>query len=182
MESNKCMANPALHHLSVFQLKKSKKKYRGIIQGNSREKTRQVRENSSQQLEHKQVPKRDETIYPDGKHSLLACHTRCKCSVETTRNSVIVKLGIKVIKLVKSQISLEVNLSGSKCRLTFVKGKFFLRTSFFLYFILLHKIPVLTISSVPQGRYPCLSSWPESRLTLKIKHSYGEQAREYRIS
>ena len=27
-----------------------------------------------------------------GKHSLLACHTCCKCSMETTRNSVKVKL------------------------------------------------------------------------------------------
>ena len=26
-----------------------------------------------------------------GKHSLLACHTRCKCSMETTHNSVKVK-------------------------------------------------------------------------------------------
>ena len=39
-----------------------------------------------------------------GKRSLLAYHTRCKCSMETTHNSVKVKLGIKVIKLVKSLI------------------------------------------------------------------------------
>ena len=36
--------------------------------------------------------------------SLLACHTRFKCSMETTRNSVKVKLGIKVMNLVKSLI------------------------------------------------------------------------------
>ena len=37
-----------------------------------------------------------------GKRSLLAIHTRCKCSMETTHNSVKVKLGIKVMKLVES--------------------------------------------------------------------------------
>ena len=39
-----------------------------------------------------------------GKRSLLTCHTRCKCSMEITHNSVKVKLGIKVIKLVESLI------------------------------------------------------------------------------
>ena len=41
-----------------------------------------------------------------GKCSLLACHTRCKCSMETTHNSVKVKLGIKVMKLVGNFILL----------------------------------------------------------------------------
>ena len=36
---------------------------------------------------------------PEGKRSLLASHTRCKCSMETTRNSVKVKPGIKVMKI-----------------------------------------------------------------------------------
>ena len=44
-----------------------------------------------------------------GKRSLLACHTRCKCSMETIHNSVKVKLGIKVMKLVESLIG---NISG----------------------------------------------------------------------
>ena len=40
-----------------------------------------------------------------GKLYLLACHTHCKCSImETTCYSVKVKLGIKVIKLVKRLI------------------------------------------------------------------------------
>ena len=39
-----------------------------------------------------------------GKRSLLASHTRCKCSMETTHNSVKVKHGIKVMKLVESLI------------------------------------------------------------------------------
>ena len=34
-----------------------------------------------------------------GKRSLLASNTRCKCSMETTRNSVKVKPGIKVMKM-----------------------------------------------------------------------------------
>ena len=43
-----------------------------------------------------------------GKRSLLACHTRCKCSLETTPNSVKVKLGIKVMEFVDSLIGWEV--------------------------------------------------------------------------
>ena len=40
-------------------------------------------------LEHKQVPKRGtQPGVRKGKRSLLACHTRRKCSMETTRNSV----------------------------------------------------------------------------------------------
>ena len=45
-----------------------------------------------------------------GKRSLLACHIRCKCSMETTHNSVKVKVGIKVMKCVES-----LNWSGSHC-------------------------------------------------------------------
>ena len=58
-----------------------------------------------------------------GKRSLLASHTRCKCSMETTHNSVEVKLGIKVMKLVESLIGREVTVGqGSECHLTFVRG------------------------------------------------------------
>ena len=39
-----------------------------------------------------------------GKLSLLASHTRCKCSMDTTHNSVKVKLGIKVMKFVQGLI------------------------------------------------------------------------------
>ena len=45
-----------------------------------------------------------------GRRSLLASHTRCKCSMETTHNSVKVKLGIKVMKLVESLIGWEVTV------------------------------------------------------------------------
>ena len=58
-----------------------------------------------------------------GKRSLLASHTRCICSMETTHNSVKVKLGIKVMKLVESLIGREVNVGqGSEFHLTFVRG------------------------------------------------------------
>ena len=59
-----------------------------------------------------------------GKHSMLACHTHCKCSIETTRNSVKVKLGIKVITLVESLIGWVVTVTGQgpECHLTIVRG------------------------------------------------------------
>ena len=58
-----------------------------------------------------------------GKRSLLACYTRCKCSMETTHNSVKVKLGIKVMKLVESLIGWEVTVGqGSECHIIFVRG------------------------------------------------------------
>ena len=91
----------------------------------SREKTWQVRGIKSQQLEHKQVPKRmTEPGVRKGKRSLLACFTRCKCSMETTYNSMKVKLGIKAIKLVESLIGWEVTVSqGSECDSTFARGR-----------------------------------------------------------
>ena len=93
----------------------------------SREKkTRQVRENWSQQLEHKQVPKRGrEPGVRKGNRSLLACHTRCKYSMDTTRNSVKDKLGIMVMKLVESLLGWEVPVTGqgSEFHLTFVRER-----------------------------------------------------------
>ena len=88
----------------------------------SRVKTLQVRLIWSQQLEHKQVPKKGtEPGVRKGKRSLLASHTRCKCSMETTHNSV--KVGIKIMKLVESLIGWEVTVGqGSECHLTFVRG------------------------------------------------------------
>ena len=41
---------------------------------------------------------------------MLACHTRRKCSMETTHNSVKVKVGIKIMKLVESLIGWEVTV------------------------------------------------------------------------
>ena len=91
---------------------------RGIqLKVKSRVKTWQVRGILSQQLEHKQVPKRGtERGVRKGKRSLLACHTRCKCSMETTHNSVKVKLGIKVMKWAEMLIGWEVTVGqGSEC-------------------------------------------------------------------
>ena len=61
-----------------------------------------------------------------GKRSPLACHTRCKCSMETTRNSLKVKLGNQVMTLVESLIGCRVTVTGqgSECHLTFVTGRF----------------------------------------------------------
>ena len=57
------------------------------------------------QLEHKQVPKRGtEPGVRKGKRSLLTSRTRSKCSMEIIRNSVKIKLGIKVMKLVESHL------------------------------------------------------------------------------
>ena len=57
-----------------------------------------------------------------GKRSLLSSHTRYKCSMETTHNSVKVKLGINVMQLVESLIGWEVTAGqGSECHLTFVR-------------------------------------------------------------
>ena len=68
-------------------------------------------------------PKMTEPGVRKGKRFLLASHTRCICSMETTHNSVKVKLGIKVMKLVESLIGREVTVGqGSECHLTFVRG------------------------------------------------------------
>ena len=90
----------------------------------SRVKTWQIRGIWSQQLEHRKVPKMGtEPGVRKGKRSLLASHTRCKCSMETIHNSMKVKLGIKVMKLVESLIGWEVTVGqGLECHLTFVRG------------------------------------------------------------
>ena len=94
-----------LHKLFEYISKAKSRKYQGVFKVKSRVKTWQVRGIWFQQLERKQVPKRGtEPGVRKGKRSLLACHTRCKCSMETTHNSVKVKFGIKVIKLVESLI------------------------------------------------------------------------------
>ena len=49
----------------------------------------------------------DGTRCPKGKRSLLACHTRC---METTHNSLRVKLGIKIMKFVESLIGWKVTV------------------------------------------------------------------------
>ena len=64
-------------------------------------------ENCSKRLEHKQVPKWGEPAVRMSTRSQLTCNTHCKCFAETTRNSIKVKLGVKVMKLVKSLIGMD---------------------------------------------------------------------------
>ena len=109
---------------NIMWSKAKSRKYQAVFKVKSRVKTWQVRGIWSQQLEHKQVPKRGtEPGVRKGKRSLLASHTRCKCSMETTHNSVKIKLGIKVMKWWKVLIGWEVTVGqGSECHLTFVRG------------------------------------------------------------
>ena len=111
------------HSKKKSRWKAKSRKYQGVFKVKSRVKTWQVRGIWSQQLEHKQVPKRGtEPVMLKGKRSLLASHTRCKCSVKTTHNSVKVKLGIKVMKCMESLIGWEVTVGqGSECHLTCVR-------------------------------------------------------------
>ena len=92
-----------------------------------------------------------------GKRSLLASHTRCICSMETTHNSVKVKLGIKVMKLVESLIGREVTVGqGSECHLTFVRGLLHIAQQ---DPCIDHKTSWMTISSVPQGIPVWVAYW-----------------------
>ena len=94
--------------VGVHVFKAKSRKYQGV---KSRVKTWQVRVIWSQQLEQEQVPKwGTEPGVRKGKRSLLASHTRCKYSMETTHNSVKVKLSIKIMKLVESLIGREVTV------------------------------------------------------------------------
>ena len=71
--------------LSMQSSEAKSRKYQGIFEVKSRVKTWQVRGIWSQQLEHKQVPQwGTEPGVRKGKSSLLASHTRCKFSIETT--------------------------------------------------------------------------------------------------
>ena len=72
---------------SPYQGGATSRKYQGVFEVKSRVKTWQVRGIWPQQLEHKQVPQwGTEPGVRKGKRSLLACHTRCKCSMGTTHN------------------------------------------------------------------------------------------------
>ena len=103
-----------LSSVILCQTKTKSRKYQGVSKVKSRVKT-QIWEIWSEQLEHKQVPKRGR-YQMSGRVSvpLLACHTRCTCSIETTRNSVKVKLDINVMKLVESLIGWEVIVTGQR--------------------------------------------------------------------
>ena len=70
----------------AIALEVKSRKYQGVFEVKSRAKTWQVRGIWSQQLEHQQVPKwGTEPGVRKGKRSLLASHTRRKCSMETSQ-------------------------------------------------------------------------------------------------
>ena len=93
------------------------RKYQGVFNVKSRVKTWQIRGIWSQQLEHKQVLKMGtEPGVRKGKRSLLARHTSCKFSMETSHNSVKIKISINVMKFVESLIGWEVTVGQcSEC-------------------------------------------------------------------
>ena len=110
-----------------LSLQAKSRNYRGVtvFKVKCRVKTRQVKEsglnnwskNWSQQSERTQAPppQRGGGGSRCLEGSLLACHTRCKCSMETTH---------KVIKLVESLIGWEVIVGqGSECHLKFMRGR-----------------------------------------------------------
>ena len=109
----------------AFESKAKSREYQGVFKGKSRVKPWQIRGIWSQQLEHKQIPKRGtESGVRKGKRSLLECNTRCKCSMKTTHISVKVKLDIKVIELLENLIGWEVTFGqGSEFHLTFVRRR-----------------------------------------------------------
>ena len=80
------------------------------------------RGNWSQQSEHTQAPEKGtEPGVRSGKRSLLACHTRCKCSMEP----LIIGEGQARYQghELESLIGWEVTVGqGSECHLTFVRG------------------------------------------------------------
>ena len=79
------------------------------------EKSRNDTVSSGPQCGHTQDPKWTEPGVWNGKHFLLAWHTRRKWSMETTCISVKVKLGIKVKKFVNySLIGTEVTVAGRR--------------------------------------------------------------------
>ena len=101
-------------------------RFRGIYEVKNRKKDTASSENLVSTNSAQANPQKGtEPGVPKGKRSLLTCHTRCKSSMENTRSSVKVGLGIKVMKLVKSLIGLKVTVTGrgSECHLTFVRGR-----------------------------------------------------------
>ena len=90
-----------------------------------------------------------------GKRALLACHTRCKRFIETTRNSVKVKFGIKVMKLMERLLGGGVTVATwSRIRISFnIRGR---ETSYCRIGSRIdHKTSWRTISSVPR----CIPVW-----------------------
>ena len=169
-------------HCNLCQKVKSRK-YRGIFKVKSREKTRQIQENWSQQLEYKQVQMRGtEPGVLKSKRSLLACHACCKCSMETTSYSLKVKLGIKEID---HEIGEQSDRWESHCNWWRVNMSFNIRKRRASYCWIrspYRPLHFLNDHFQHSTRYHCLSSLLESRLALRIKHPNEEQAQANRKS
>ena len=81
---------------AIFKVKRSRKSRHVFFEGGGRGYLYNNRE-------HMQVPKGGQNqVSIMGKWYMLVCHIRCKCSIETSRNSVKVKFCIKVILFVLS--------------------------------------------------------------------------------
>ena len=109
----------------IWQISQAKsRKYRGVFQAKIRKKRHGQFEIIS--LNNLSISKSQkfgtELGVRKGKRSLLACHIRCKYSMETTRNLVPVKVNIgnKVIKLVENLIGCGITVHcNRKIRMSF---------------------------------------------------------------
>ena len=104
-----------------------------------------------------QVPKETEPGVRRSKRPLSACHTRCKCSMETTQNSVKGRVRYKVwsvgVVIVYGQVT--------ECQTTFVRGKHHI---VWLNPRIDHKTSSIKIASVPwripvREAYLKVASW-----------------------
>ena len=115
-------------------------RYREIFKVKSRQKTRQVRINWSQQLKLKQVPKRMRQGVEKGQRPLLACHIHCRYSMETyiTSKFVICQVLEKVMSWWNGLLSLSlVTTIRILCKFSIPGGDVYFHFEFFVCFPLL---------------------------------------------
>ena len=111
-------------HRKILLFKANSRKYQGVFKIKRTEIHGKFEESGLNYWSTSKPKREKEPGVRKSKRSLLACHTRCKCSMETTHNLVKVKFGIKVMKLVESLIGWEVTVGQrSECHLTFVRGR-----------------------------------------------------------
>ena len=148
------------------------RKYQGVFKVKSRVKTWHVRKIWSHQLEYKQVPKRwTEPGVRKGKRSLLASHTRCKCSMETTHYNSLFGEGQGRYK--GHEIGGKSDRLGSHC-LSRVRMSINIRervTSYYWIRSLYRPYNFLNEDFKRSTRYPCLSSLLESRLAMNWRYT-----------
>ena len=153
------------------------------IEGYSRwkvEKRREVRENWCQELEQKQVPKRGRNQV-SGKVSVPCWHAT------SVANALWKPLVIRwrSSSVQGHEIGEKPDRLASHCNWSRVRMSFNIRekeTSYCWKRSPYRPLKFLNDHFKRSTRYPCLSSILESRLALRIKHSYTEQAQTYLIS